>query len=76
MANPFKEIEISALRLSEKQRARLASRLLDSLEKRIELGVEQAWLEEIERRNRELESGEVELIPVAEVMAKARKLLS
>jgi putative addiction module component (TIGR02574 family) len=75
MANAFKEIETSALRLSEKQRARLASRLLDSLEKRRELGVEQAWLEEIERRNSELESGEVELIPAAEVIGKARKLL-
>jgi putative addiction module component (TIGR02574 family) len=76
MTNAFKEIETSALRLSEKQRARLASRLLDSLEKHKEIGVEQAWLEEIERRNSELESGEVELIPAKEVMAKARKLES
>ena len=76
MANAFEEIETSALRLSEKQRARLASRLLDSLEKRKEIGVEQAWLQEIERRNSELESGEVELIPATEVMTKARNLLS
>lgn len=76
MANAFKEIESSALGLSEKQRARLASRLLESLEKRREFGVEKAWLDEIERRNSELESGEAGLIPAADVMAKARKLLS
>lgn len=76
MADAFKEIEFSALKLSKKQRARLASSLLDSLEKRGGLDVEQAWFEEIGRRNRELESGEIELIPVSEVFSKARKLLS
>ena len=76
MASAFEEIATSALGLSEKQRARLASSLLDSLEKRREFGGEQAWLEEIERRNSELESGKIELIPLAEVMGKARELLS
>jgi len=76
MENAFKEIEISALKLTENQRARLASKLIDSLEKRKEHGVDQAWLEEIERRNRKLESGEIELIPVSDVIKKARKLLS
>lgn len=76
MANVFKEIETSALKLNEKQRARLASRLIDSLEKRKELDTEQAWIEEIERRNHELESGEVELVPLADVISKARNILS
>jgi putative addiction module component (TIGR02574 family) len=76
MANAFKEIENTALSLSEKQRAQLASRLLESLEQRNEIGVEQAWLREIDRRNSELESGEVTLIPADKVIAEARNLLS
>ena len=76
MSNAFKEIESSALKLSEKQRARLASRLLESLDKRREYDVEQAWLEEIDRRNSELESADVELTAAADVFKKARKLLS
>lgn len=76
MANVFKEIETSALKLNEKQRARLASRLIDSLEKRKEFDTEQAWIEEIDRRNRELESGEVELVPLADVISRARNILS
>jgi Putative addiction module component len=38
-------------------------------------GIEQAWAEEIERRVREVDSGEVELIPGDEVMAEMRALL-
>ena len=76
MANAFKEIESSALKLSEKQRARLASKLLESLEKRRDYDVEKAWLEEIDRRNSELESGELELIPATKVFSKARNLLA
>lgn len=76
MSNAFKEIESSALKLSEKQRARLVTRLLDSLEKRKKYDVEKIWLEEIERRNDELEAGNLELIPADEVFRNARKLLS
>jgi len=75
MANAFKEIESSALKLSEKQRARLASKLLDSLERQRKYDVERIWLEEIERRNEELEAGNLELIPADEVFRNARKLL-
>ena len=35
-------------------------------------GVEQAWLEEAQRRSRELDSGAVTAIPAEEVLAKAR----
>jgi len=76
MANSFKEIESSALKLSEKERARLATTLLGSLERRREFNVEKAWIEEIERRNDELEAGNLDLIPAEEVFCKARKLLS
>lgn len=76
LASIFKEIESSALKLNKKQRAQLASRLLESLEKHKEPGVEQAWLDEIDRRNRQFETGEIESIPIEETLSKARKLIS
>jgi hypothetical protein len=37
--------------------------------------VERAWLEEAQRRSRELDAGTVETIPADEVFAKARDQL-
>ena len=76
MANQFKDIESSALKLSDKLRAKLAVRLLESLDKEQENDVEQAWLEEIEHRNQRLESGQAELITAEDVFAKARNLIA
>lgn len=71
----FKEIEKSALKLDEKDRAELAKRLLISLEESIDEDIEQAWIDEINRRKAQIESGEVESIPGEEVLEKARDLL-
>ncbi|HKI46406.1 MAG TPA: addiction module protein [Balneolales bacterium] len=71
----FKEIEQSALKLDEKHRAELAKRLLISLEENIDEDIEQAWIEEINRRKAQLEAGEVETIPGEQVLEKARNLL-
>mgnify|MGYP000052722798 CR=1 FL=1 len=76
MANTFNEIESSALKLSVKQRARLASRLISSLEKKSEKHVEKLWLEEIDRRNQNLETGKAELVTEIDVMRNARSILS
>lgn len=75
MITDFKEIENSALKLDEKQRAELAKRLLVSLEDQIDEDVEQAWSEEIKRRKEQVESGEVSTIPSEKVLKEARKLL-
>lgn len=71
----FKEIEQSALKLDEKHRGELAKRLLISLEESIDEDIEQAWIDEINRRKAQIESGEVETIPGEEVLEKARNLL-
>ncbi|MEX0780345.1 MAG: addiction module protein [Balneolales bacterium] len=76
MADAFNEIESSALKLSIKQRARLASKLISSLDKGSEKQVEKLWLEEIDRRNQRLETGEAELVAEDDVMKKARSILS
>lgn len=70
MARTVKELFRDAAELSDADRAELAALLLESLEGEPDEGVEAAWAEEIERRVREIENGEVETIPWEEVRAK------
>jgi putative addiction module component (TIGR02574 family) len=70
-----REIESKALQLPPKERARLAERLIASLDPESDRDAEQAWLEEAERRLDELESGKVPGIPAEEVFEKARSTL-
>ena len=69
------DIEREALRLTEKQRARIALRLLSSLEptEGSPSEIEAAWLEEVERRDREIEDGTVTTIPAEKVFAALRR---
>ncbi|MBN1444090.1 MAG: addiction module protein [Planctomycetes bacterium] len=55
-----------ALRLPPAARAALASQLLESLEPDIDAEAEDAWSEEIAKRLREIDSGQVKLIPWAQ----------
>jgi putative addiction module component (TIGR02574 family) len=64
-------LEAAALSLPRSERARLAERLIASLDEDSE--VEQAWAAEIRRRLDALDGGEVELIPAEEVLAEARR---
>ena len=50
------------LGLPAEERAKLAQELLCSLDQPAENGASEAWLEEIERRARELDDGSVEAI--------------
>lgn len=52
-----------ASNLGEGDRATLAGLLLESLDQAPESGVEAAWAEEIERRVKQLDSGEVKTVP-------------
>jgi putative addiction module component (TIGR02574 family) len=58
------------MRLSAVERARLIERLIASLD--TDPGVEEAWTAEVERRNAEVESGAVSLVPGPEVLARLR----
>jgi putative addiction module component (TIGR02574 family) len=75
MASPARELESKALKLSRKDRARLALRLISSLDQRADADAEKLWLETAERRLGELKSGKVGGIPAAEVMKRARSTL-
>lgn len=65
-----------ALTLSEKERAELASSLIDSLDPTVDPDAELAWQEEIARRLEEIETGKVETIPWEEVRRKGKALLN
>jgi len=78
MAQTLAEIEGNALQLSEEERARLAVRLLASLEEEAESPeeIEKLWLAEAEQRFQELRGGVVRGIPAREVFAQLRAKLS
>jgi len=75
MANPVREIESKALKLSPRERARLAQRLISSLDQGVEADAEKLWLQEAERRLGELKSGQVAGIPAKKVIRTARSAL-
>lgn len=71
----FKTIEHEALGLSPEDRAKLAQKLLLSLDLLSEEEIEESWLIEAERRAHEIDRGEVQPVPAEEVRRKARALL-
>jgi putative addiction module component (TIGR02574 family) len=75
MTKPARELESRALKLSRRERARLAQRLITSLDSEVDADVDKLWLQEAERRLGELKSGKVAGIPAARVIRKARSAL-
>ena len=65
-----------ALSLSDKERADLASSLIDSLDPTVDPDADLAWQEEIARRLEEVDSGRVKTISWDEVRRKGRTLLN
>jgi putative addiction module component (TIGR02574 family) len=74
------EIVSAALKLDRKERAHLASQLIQSLDAEEEkLSPEEwetLWAQEIDRRMEELRQGKVKAIPGEEVFARGRAILS
>jgi len=75
MAKPARELESKALSLPRRERARLAQRLISSLDPEVDADVERLWLQEAERRLAELKSGKIAGIPAEKVIRKARSTL-
>jgi putative addiction module component (TIGR02574 family) len=75
MTRPARELESKALRLPRRERARLAQRLISSLDAEADADVDKLWLQEAERRLDELKSGKVAGIPAQKVIRKARSTL-
>jgi putative addiction module component (TIGR02574 family) len=70
-----KDVESAALNLSPRARARLAARLLESLEKPRGKGILDLWADEAERRYNAYKEGRVRAIPAEEVFREARAKL-
>jgi len=75
MASPARQIESKALKLSPRERARLAERLISSLDDDADPDAEKLWVREAERRLDELRAGEVKGRPARSVFRKARSTL-
>ncbi len=72
----IEELESQALRLDERERARLAAKLLSSLDALSDQENERLWTEEAERRDRELENDDSKGRPAHEVFGSALSRLS
>jgi putative addiction module component (TIGR02574 family) len=70
------EIFRDAMALPPDARAELAERLVESLAKDISPEITSAQLAEVRRRIAQVESGEVELIPGDDALARVRNLLA
>lgn len=78
MSMPLERLEAEALELSTHERARLAQRLLASLDDGADedpAEVERAWEVEIERRLAAYRAGEMEAVPADEALARIRARL-
>ena len=75
MAETTEDLESEVLRLPPAARARLAERLLASLDTETDTQIEELWLAEAERRLDELEGGDAKGIPADQVIADARSKL-
>jgi putative addiction module component len=70
------ELENEALKLESRERARLAEKLLSSLETLSPAEAERLWAEEALRRLEELEQGKAPSRPASEVLRDARSRLA
>ena len=75
MADDVAEIEAKIRALSPEDRAELIRTLIADLDGPEDDGVEQAWLEEAERRHRELVDAKVQGIPGERVFENLRSRL-
>jgi putative addiction module component (TIGR02574 family) len=75
MGTPARQLESEALKLTPRQRARLAARLISSLDDQIDADAETLWAEEAERRLDELRAGKVKGRSSEIVFRKARAAL-
>jgi len=75
VADPASKLEAKALKLPPEERARLAERLISSLDPEADADSEALWIQEAERRLEELKSGAVDAVSAERVIEKARSSL-
>jgi putative addiction module component (TIGR02574 family) len=68
----IKDVQADALRLSGKDRARLAEALLLSLDESADDQAQKLWLDEAEKRYRAYKKGKTKAVPAQQAFRKAR----
>jgi putative addiction module component (TIGR02574 family) len=76
MATKLQAIEAQVMRLGPKSRAKLAERLIQSLDPPMDTALERIWVEEAERRVDEIRKGQVKVRPAAAVFRRIRRQVS
>ncbi len=66
------EIRAEAMKLEPNAKVELVRSLAESLESAGDPLLEHLWLDEVERRRSELETGQVQLVPGDQVLARNR----
>lgn len=69
MTSPQEDLEAAALALPREERARLARRLIASLDHE----VEEAWIAEVRERLSAYERGDLDAVPAEDVLAEGRR---
>ena len=69
------DVTKEALSLPVEDRVILAHRVWDSVEHFVSTDVEMAWMDEADRRWKDIEEGKVQCQPAEEVMKRARESL-
>lgn len=72
----LEELAAEIKKLNVKDRAKLAKRIVESLDDLSAAEIEALWAEEAERRLDELEQGRVTELPAEEVLRRARAAIS
>ena len=76
MTTTVEQLARQVLALPVEDRASLAQKVCDSIEHFMDPETEKAWLDEVDRRWREIEQGRAECVPAGAVMRRARASLS
>ena len=75
MPSNVEEIEAKIRTLSPEDKAELLRSLIGDLDGSADVGVERMWLEEAQRRYREIEEGKVKPVPAERVFHNLRSCL-
>ena len=75
MARPLAVIEQEIRELSASDKEALLRVLWEELDGPADVAVDAAWLEEVQRRSREIDEGRVDSIPAEEVFARLEALI-
>ena len=74
MQTSVQELEAQVMSLGAKDRAHLLERRIDSFE--ADTAIQNAWVTETLRREREVNEGKVALVPGAEAISRIRQMLA